>query len=335
MDRICLDQKFSTTRLLFKEESRINVNLNNNLPTKLFLCAGDRGKVEGGLITKGYFKRGHKNQSDNCRISNANMRLGSSEELIVDWVDNELPLITIITVVFNGEKFLEETIQSVIGQNYPNVEYIIIDGGSTDGTLDIILKYDHAINYWVSENDSGIYDAMNKALFFASGEWVNFMNCGDQFYGENTLDQIFIAKKYTGYDILFGDHEVIYPSGRKRIARAGKIEKLGIGSQFSHQASFIKTNYHKSHLFSPHNKIVADFEFYYLAWKTKVRFKYVPEVICSISAGGISDVRRVDSILGWWLVVDKNFLINIFYIILLTKEIFKGFIKKHFCWMGI
>ena len=89
------------------------------------------------------------------------------------------PLITVITVVFNGEETLEETIASVINQSYDNVEYIIIDGESTDKTLDIIQKYDGVIDYWVSEKDKGIYDAMNKGLSLFLGDYVIHINAGD------------------------------------------------------------------------------------------------------------------------------------------------------------
>jgi glycosyltransferase involved in cell wall biosynthesis len=79
----------------------------------------------------------------------------------------------------------------VISQTYPNVEYIIIDGGSTDGTLDIIKKYEDYIDYWVSEADKGIYDAMNKGVDLATGQWINFMNTGDRFYDENSIEEVF------------------------------------------------------------------------------------------------------------------------------------------------
>ena len=90
------------------------------------------------------------------------------------------PKISIITVVYNGEEFLEETVLSVLNQSYKNIEYIIIDGGSTDGTVDIIKKYEDEIDYWVSEADKGIYDAMNKGIDVATGEWINFINAGDK-----------------------------------------------------------------------------------------------------------------------------------------------------------
>ena len=95
--------------------------------------------------------------------------------------------ITVVTVVLNGEKDFERTILSVINQSYKNIEYIVIDGGSTDGTLDIIERYKDKIDYVIIEKDRGIYDAMNKGINIASGDWINFMNSGDIFYDKNTF----------------------------------------------------------------------------------------------------------------------------------------------------
>src|SRR5258708_15361904 len=93
----------------------------------------------------------------------------------------EFPVISIITVVYNGEAVLEKTIKSIVGQTYPHTEYIIIDGKSSDQTIEIIKRYENRITFWLSELDNGIYDAMNKGIARATGSWISFMNAGDQF----------------------------------------------------------------------------------------------------------------------------------------------------------
>ncbi len=105
--------------------------------------------------------------------------------------DIKKPLISIITVVFNGVEFLEKTILSVINQTYENIEYIIIDGGSTDGTVDIIKKYEDKIAYWVGESDQGISDAFNKGVKVSSGEYINFQGDGDGFVSSGSLEKVF------------------------------------------------------------------------------------------------------------------------------------------------
>jgi glycosyltransferase involved in cell wall biosynthesis len=115
-----------------------------------------------------------------------------------------IPVISIITVTYNAARVLEYTIQSVISQTFTNYEYIIIDGGSTDGTLDIIRKYQPHIRYWVSEPDKGLYDAMNKGLLAAWGEYVWFMNAGDEIYDKKTLFHLFDSTEKEA-DIYYGD----------------------------------------------------------------------------------------------------------------------------------
>lgn len=238
------------------------------------------------------------------------------------------PTITVVTVVFNGEQFIEKTILSVINQTYSNVEYIIIDGGSTDGTLEIVHKYESAIDYWVSEKDLGIYYAMNKGIARATGQWINFMNAGDWFFTDDVIFSVFENKNYSKALIIYGNHEVRYHSGRRRIDKAGQVMNLWKGSQFCHQAVFVNTKYHRLNNFNANNKIIADFEFFYRAWKNNAKFQYIPLVICSFEAGGLSDTKRIDSILGWWSIVDKNMPINIAYIFLLIKEVVKMTIKN-------
>lgn len=128
------------------------------------------------------------------------------------------PLVSVVTVVFNGAEHLETTIKSVINQSCDNIEYIIIDGGSTDGTIDIIKKYDHALDYWVSEIDGGIYDAMNKGIALSCGEWINFMNAGDIFSDAAIVQHVFSEiEDYAEYDCIYSDALFNYTSGAKLI----------------------------------------------------------------------------------------------------------------------
>ncbi len=298
---ICLDKNYSTTQLLTKETLNLFADRDDKLASSLFLPKGEIRKGEGGLRTQGFFKKSYDNK----------------------------PLISVVTVVFNGEAYLEETILSVINQTYDNVEYIIIDGGSTDSTLDIIKKYEGQVDYWASEQDSGIYDAMNKAITLATGEWINFMNAGDIFYTLNILNTIFTSTNLHNADILFGHREVRY-SDKKRIIKAGKVSSLWKGSQFSHQSAFVSSSFHKEHPFDTNIKITADFSFFYNAYIQKVKYLYLNTIVSSIAAGGLSDTKRIDGILEMWLVIDKNSKVNFYYIFRIIKEMLKEKIKKCF-----
>jgi len=173
-DIFCLDDAYSTTRCVTTEKPIIEKKPEDKFESFLFLPKGEARKGEGGLRTKGYFKKSLPDK----------------------------PLITIITVVFNGENHLEETMLSVLNLTYDNVEYIIIDGGSTDRTLDIIKKHEDKIDYWVSEKDKGIYDAMNKGICVTTGDWINFMNAGDKFIflDEKSLKKINVTNSSHFYD---------------------------------------------------------------------------------------------------------------------------------------
>lgn len=113
--------------------------------------------------------------------------------------------ISVITVCYNAVSSLEKTILSVLNQTYSNIEYIIIDGGSTDGSVDIIKKYIDRLAYWVSEPDNGVYDAMNKGVCAASGDWVNFMNAGDSFYCNETISTLFAESIDKTVVCIFGN----------------------------------------------------------------------------------------------------------------------------------
>ena len=157
---------------------------------------------------------------------------------------NSYPKVSIITVVYNGIEFLEETIKSVIAQTYPNIEYIIVDGGSKDGTLDIIKKYEAHISKWISEPDKGIYDAMNKGIDLATGDWQNFLNAGDSFVDNNVLEKIFTSD-LENITLVYGDIIAIRENGQKLNVNAIDLKddkSIIKGMKVCHQAIFYNKN---------------------------------------------------------------------------------------------
>ncbi len=145
--------------------------------------------------------------------------------------------VSIITVVYNSKNNISKTIESVINQTYKNYEYIIIDGGSTNGTLDIINDYSASISKIISESDKGIYDAMNKEINFAIGDWVYFLNSGDVFFSNETIKKIFSLEQKSG--LIYGKHKVDY-GYFTRVHTPLSLEKIREGMIFSHQSMFVK-----------------------------------------------------------------------------------------------
>ena len=123
------------------------------------------------------------------------------------------PVLSVITIVYNNVRDIERTMLSVLNQTYHAIEYIVIDGASTDGTLDIIKQYKNRITKLISEKDKGIYDAMNKGLAIATGDYVIFMNSGDEFYATDTVAKVFASAPDA--DIYYGETEMIDDERRK------------------------------------------------------------------------------------------------------------------------
>ena len=154
------------------------------------------------------------------------------------------PILSVITIVYNNVSDIERTILSVIGQSYQNIEYIIVDGLSNDGTLDVIHNYENRIARIISEKDEGIYDAMNKGLAAAKGDYVIFMNSGDEFYDECTVEAVFASADDA--DIYYGETEMIDGNGQSLGQRRHKAPKkfswrsFKYGMSVSHQAIYVK-----------------------------------------------------------------------------------------------
>jgi len=204
---------------------------------------------------------------------------------------NLLPLVSVVTVVFNGKDFIERTLESVLSQDYSNIEYIVIDGNSTDGTQEIVRRYQSRLAYFSSEPDDGIYDAMNKGIAVARGAWINFMNAGDEFFKVDTVSKSVIQMS-SAVEILFGGVEIQYP-GFFRTEKAGTPGKLWQGMQFSHQSTFISLPYHRTNPFNSKIEFAADLEFFHNAYKRGVSFKNLNHIVSRVITGGVSDRNRV------------------------------------------
>lgn len=200
-----------------------------------------------------------------------------------------VPVFTIITIVRNCGNTIEKTIQSVINQHYPNIEYIIIDGSSTDNTLEIIKRYEENIDLWMSEPDKGIYDAMNKGIFCAKGTYVNFMNAGDIFYDNFVCNKINDCIINNRADIIYGDFVAINENnGVELLVKAKSVGKIWNGMICSHQSLFIKKSVLEKNLFNLKYKIVADYEQFLKLFINKHTFAQVDFPVSKTSINGIS-----------------------------------------------
>ena len=258
----CLDKNYSTTRLVTKEKPEIMSNSNDKFESVLFFPAVEGRVAEGGLRSKGYFKRSYKDK----------------------------PLISIVIAVFNGEDYLEDAILSVINQTYDNVEHIIIDGGSTDGTLDIIKKYTDKIDYWISEKDKGIYDAWNKTIQISCGQWIGFLGA-DDFYELNAI-QMYVEKINLYNEVEFISSQSYFCTKDKKIVRkVGKSwnwKDFSIYMNIAHVGSLHrKSLFEKYGIYDINFKVCGDYDLLLRAGN-KLKVGFVNQILCNMRIGGIS-----------------------------------------------
>ncbi len=249
---------YSTTCLLTKEPPVFKYKSEYRLLPKLFLPNCPERKGEGGLRTKGLFKKSY----------------------------GDKPLISIVTVVYNGAKYLEQTIKSVLEQEYDNVEYIIIDGGSTDGTLDIIKKYEEAIDYWVSESDGGIYYAMNKGINLCSGDYVAFLNA-DDWYEKMAIKKVVQTILVSKPEFLYANIQMVDNSNNTSIWKGNTGQK---GSHIPHPSCFYNVNIIRRYGFDTQYNIAADYELTLHLFNDNIVTKYIDVVIANFRIGGVSEL---------------------------------------------
>ena len=247
------------------------------------------------------------------------------------------PLITIITVVYNCEQTLAKTIESVINQSYKNLQYIIIDGGSTDNTVNIIKSYSDQISFWESQKDDGIYDAINKGIKMATGDVIGIINA-DDFYEENAAK--IIAEN-------FEEGLVIYHGSLRNIADDGKIfvnpatknvRNLKRGMVLNHPATFVnKSVYDTLGAFSTEYKVAGDWDFILRSYLNKVKFIKIDEVLANFSLGGVSgsisleyldELSRVRKNNGLYKTWDKYYIYDKIRFLLLGKYLYKLYLLK-------
>lgn len=219
------------------------------------------------------------------------------------------PVLSVITVVFNNAKDVERTILSVLNQTYSNIEYIIIDGKSTDGTIEIIEKYCSRIAVFISEKDAGIYDAMNKGLSKATGDYIIFMNSGDEFYEKDTVKEVFASA--TDADIYYGETEMINQDLQSLGQRRHKSPEnftwrdFKYGMSISHQAIFIRRN-----LIEPYDlkyQLSADIDWILTAAKKARKIVNVHQYVAKYLVGGMSKKKHLQSLQERFAIMQKHY----------------------------
>lgn len=214
--------------------------------------------------------------------------------------------ISIITIVLNGEKFIEGTILSVINQNIKDLEYIIIDGGSTDGTIEIIEKYNDKISILISESDKGIYNAINKGITLANGSLIGIIHCGD-YYVPNTLSYVYNEFLRTGADVIYGDITIIEETNSGTIKKRLLADHTYLKTQMSlfHPSSFVKSEcYQKYGQYIEEYKIAADYDLFLNFYIKDLTFFYIPLELAIFRSDGLSS-RNIN------LSLKENYIIRL------------------------
>ena len=230
-----------------------------------------------------------------------------------------MPTVSIITITYNAERFLERTVQSIIAQKTTDYEYIVIDGASKDGTLDLIRQYENHMTTWVSEPDGGLYDAMNKGLHRATGEYVWFMNAGDEIYDSQTLAQLLKHIQTTHSDIYYSDALFVNDDNGGRSGSAVGLRSqvtphtlptnltwrdMALGMKVCHQAFVAKRSLAPDYLT---DNLSADLDWEIRCLKAAQRIDYLPFTLCRYLVGGLSVQQHQRSLTDRFKVLVAHF----------------------------
>ncbi|WP_462266671.1 glycosyltransferase family 2 protein [Mucilaginibacter sp.] len=220
------------------------------------------------------------------------------------------PRLSIITVVYNNVHDVERTLLSVTGQTYGNIEYVVIDGDSADGTLDVLERYRPHISKLISEKDKGIYDAMNKGLALATGDYVLFMNSGDEIYAPDTVAKLFATAPDA--DIYYGETEMIDEGGRILGRRRHKAPErftwrsFRYGMSISHQAIYIRRSLTGPYCY-PQYQLSADIDWILTAAKKAKKMVNVHQYVARYLVGGMSKAKHKQSLLERFDIMKRHY----------------------------
>ena len=246
--------------------------------------------------------------------------------------------ITIITVVFNGAKYIRSAIQSVLSQDYDNIEYIVIDGGSTDGTVNIVKEYQDKISVFISEPDEGIYDAMNKGIALATGNVIGILNSDDFYIDEFVIEKVVKEFEEKNVDSVYADLVYVEPKNLNKTVRyydSSKFNpsKFSYGWMPAHPTFFVKKDTYEKHgVFRTDLKIAADFDILIRFLLThKISYSYMQEVLVKMRVGGVSTSFNsiwINNIETLRVCRDNGIKTNIFKILSKYPAKISGLLKK-------
>jgi len=248
------------------------------------------------------------------------------------------PKVSIILSVLNGKAHIYNTIQSILNQNYQNKELIVIDGGSKDGTLDILRKHSNKIK-WISESDKGISDAFNKGIKLATGDYINFQGDGDGFIHENVLTEIFQNKTVKKDQIICGNIKRIDKKGNilftTRLKENFRKTSLLFKMSLPHQGLFMpRSFFDKYGLFDLNTKFAMDYELLLRAYKSFPEVVIINSPIAYWRADGLGEGKTLKVLEEYLRIKKKNkvensFLLNVIYLFDVSKYVIKSIINKN------
>lgn len=219
------------------------------------------------------------------------------------------PTLSVITVVYNNVHDIERTVLSVLGQSHPLIEYVVVDGGSTDGTLEVLRQYEDRISQLISEPDAGIYDAMNKGLRLATGDYVLFMNSGDELYAPNTVEAVFASARDS--DIYYGETELRNEHWKPIGIRRHKTPKhfdwksFRYGMNISHQAIYVRRSLAPE--YDLRYRLSADVDWVIRAAKKARNITNTHLLVAKYLVGGLSKKRHRESLRERYAILSKHY----------------------------